>query len=190
MILSSEKSKLPERITKFLVTQVWSFTLAFIFYMWTFKVQSQQFSFCLCLTSDLALSLLWGLDWGGGCSWYWSTWHHGLLPGPGLQLAVWWICGLIRAAEAPGSPYIPGPNGSGAINNSPISWSGAGFDVAGRTSVKPRVRVGGPGSVVWVGSHGQTVLQQQQLMPGLLNKYEMQEWKQWLAWKHLRAAGC
>ncbi len=97
-------------------------------------------------------------------NWFWGdclqdrpAWHYGLLPGRGLQPALcWWLCGLIRGAAGPWASMDPGvPNRSGAINNRPICCGRLGSDVAGRTSVKVRVRIGEPGALwFWCGAIG------------------------------------
>ncbi len=81
----------------------------------------------------------------------------GLFPGRGLQPAVcWWLCGLIRRAAGPWASVDPGSQtGAGPLTTAPISCGGPGSDVAGRTSVKARVRIGEPGALwFWYGAIG------------------------------------
>lgn len=135
----------------------------------------------------------------GSCLRNGSEWHHGLLPGCGLQPVVcWWLCGLIRRAAGPWASVDPQvPNRSGAINNSLITCGGLVSDVVRRTSVQVRVRTGEPGALwLWCRAIGRQACSA--LAVARPREYgwddEMRSyvfmWRYWSGWKHLRAFVC
>lgn len=131
----------------------------------------------------------------GNCLLDRSEWHHGLLPGRGLQPVVcWWLCGLIRRAEGPWASVDPRvPNRSGAINNSPISCGALGSDVAGTTSVQ--VRTGEPGALwFWYRAIGRQACSPSFCQAFVNMDDEMRSyvfmWRYWSGWKYLKAFVC
>lgn len=101
---------------------------------------------------------------------------------------------LIRRAAGPqGLRGFWVPNRSEAINNSPISGSGPGSDVAARASVKSGVRIGEAGALwFWFRAMG---LCSGSLCQDFENTDEMMRsyvfiWRWWSRWKYLKAFLC